>query len=298
MGKSFFLNLIILVALSACAPPKRQYQQKIDHLEESLSQETNSETARQLQTAYRTYVEQFPEDTLLNSRYLYRSAGLSYRMQDIPAALSAIHQALEEYYSADNTPNNAILLATLYEQELRKPNLTYTVLQGLDLAFPGGVSSAPLKLPANLPDVFSRLDTLRTRIFDESTYAINFSWANDYITAVEEFARVAPQHPRTPEQLFKAAEIARSIQTYKKAIELFDWLEHKYPGHSREAQALFLKAFTLDDGMENYEDARLAYTKFLKKYPDDPFADDARFSIENLGKDVEELINEFEQRRQ
>lgn len=295
MGKYIFFLLSLSICLSACSPQK-QYQQEIEQLEESLSQEVDADKASELQAAYLAYVERFPKDTLLNGRYLYRSAGLSYRMQDTPAALSAIHRALENYYASDNTLNNALLLATLYRDELQKNRVAYTILQGIKLAFAEAADEKDLNLPSNIPGVFARLDTLRRQIFDESTYAINFPVANDYITAVEEFARVAPEHPQTPELLFKAAEIARSIQTYQKAIDLFDWLEDRYPGHQREAQALFLKAFTLDDGMKDYESAKRAYEIFIEQYPDDPFADDARFSLKNLGKDVEELINEFEQR--
>lgn len=293
MRQSFIFSLLVLVSCSACQP-KKQYQETIKQLEEDLSAESSGEKASALQAAYLDYVEQFPEDTMLNSRYLYRLAGLSYRLQDIPTALSATHQALEDYYPAENTPNNAILLARLYQDELRKPALAYTIVQALELSFADAQVIKDFVLPANLPDVFSRLDTLRSNIFNESTYAINFPLANDYITSVEEFSRVAPQHSRTPELLFKAAEIARSIQTYQKAIDLFNWLETRHPGHEREAQALFLKAFTLDDGLRAYEAAKLAYEQFIEKYPNDPFADDARFSLDNLGKDVEELINQFE----
>lgn len=293
MRQSFIFSLLVLISISACQQ-KKQYQKTINQLEEELSEESNGEKARELQTAYLNYVEQFPEDTMLNSRYLYRLAGLSYRLQELPTALNAAHQALEEYYTADNTPNNALLLARLYQDELRKPAVAYTIVQALQLGFSGAEVTAGFVLPSNLPDVFNRLDTLRSNIFNESTYAINFPLANDYITSIEEFSRVAPLHPQAPDLLFKAAEIARSIQTYQKAIDLFDWLESRYPGHARESQALFLRAFTLDDGLQDYEAAKTAYEKFIEKYPDDPFADDAHFSLDNLGKDVEELINEFE----
>lgn len=296
MAKYIFLLPILLISLVACSN-KKKYQDEIKQLEESLSQEVVSEKARELQAAYLSYVDEFPEDTLINSRYLYRSAGLSYRMREVSEALSAIHQALDHYYPSDNTPNNALLLAQIYQADLRKEQVAYTILQGMELSFPGTSEQAKLELPDQLPEVFERLDALRKQIFDERTFAIDFPLANDYITSIEEFARVAPRHPQSPELLFKAAEIARSIQTYQKAIELFDWLENRYVGHEREAQALFLKAFTLDDGLRDYDAARLAYQEFIEKYPNDAFADDARFSLKNLGKNVEDLINEFEQQK-
>jgi TolA-binding protein len=123
---------------------------------------------------------------------------------------------------------------------------------------------------------------------------VNFPLANDYVISIEEFSRVAPRHPQTPDLLLKAAEMARGIKTYQKAIELFDRLISNYPGHPKGPQALFMKAFTLDDGLQDIEAARSAYMLFLEKYPNDDFADDARFSLDNLGKDINELIDQFE----
>jgi inosine/xanthosine triphosphate pyrophosphatase family protein len=42
----------------------------------------------------------------------------------------------------------------------------------------------------------------------------------------------------------------------------------------------------------------MIYELFLQKYPDNDFADDARISIENLGKTPEELIKQFEEQQQ
>jgi TolA-binding protein len=42
----------------------------------------------------------------------------------------------------------------------------------------------------------------------------------------------------------------------------------------------------------------VAYEAFLKKYPNDDFADDAQFLLKNLGKSPEEIIKGFEQNPQ
>lgn len=290
MVRTLSLLLMLTFGLFSCSQ-QNTLQQKIAKLEDQLEKEEQPEIADELRNAYESYVKDYPNDTLMNGRYLYRSAALAYRMQDYSKAIEDIHVALENYHSSDNTLNNATFLGDLYQKDLRKTEVANTIWQAIALTFPEGNP----QLPNNIPNVYARLDTMRNQIFDDGSFSINFQLANDYLLSVEEFVRVAPQDPKSSTLLYNAAEIARSIQIYQKAIELFDWLEAKYPGHEKEAQAMFLKAFTLDDGLKDYEGARKAYEAFIEKYPDNPFADDARYSIDNLGKDVNELINEFEQ---
>ena len=61
---------------------------------------------------------------------------------------------------------------------------------------------------------------------------------------------------------------------------------------------MFLKAFTYDNDLKKVEEARVLYNEFLKKYPNDEFADDTKFLLENLGKDDEEIINSFGKQQQ
>ena len=59
-----------------------------------------------------------------------------------------------------------------------------------------------------------------------------------------------------------------------------------------------LSAFTLDNDLKRFEEARTLYEEFLERYPQNEFSDDARFLLENLGKDEEEIIRSFEKKNQ
>jgi len=82
----------------------------------------------------------------------------------------------------------------------------------------------------------------------------------------------------------------------QKAIELFDRLMVEYPDYEKVPECLFMKAFIYDNNLQEYDKAKEVYLEFLEKYPDDEFADDARASINNLGKSLEEIIREFEEK--
>lgn len=57
---------------------------------------------------------------------------------------------------------------------------------------------------------------------------------------------------------------------------------------------MFLKAFVLENQAQKYDQAKEVYEEFILLYPGHVMADDARYSIENMGKTPEELIEEFE----
>lgn len=282
---------ITSLLLFRCAPQQSD-QEVITKLENELAQGEDNDLAKELVQNYLTYTSKFPEDIDLNGRYLYRAAALEYRMGNYAEAIKNLQKALKDYYESSNSANSAALLAGIYKDKLRNIPVATSIYQGIQIAFPDSISSQ-FNFPANLPAVAVRLDSLRQGIFDEQTYGVNFQVANDYISSVESFALVAPEDSSTPALLFKAGEVARSIQTFGKAVKLLQWLHERYPNSEKDAQAMFLIAFTLDDGLKQFEEAKVAYEAFIAKYPNDPFADDAQFSLNNLGKDINELIDQF-----
>ena len=60
---------------------------------------------------------------------------------------------------------------------------------------------------------------------------------------------------------------------------------------------MFLKAFTFDNDLKDYENARKYYEEFLAKYPNNEFAESAKFLLDNLGKSDEELRQIIEQKQ-
>ncbi|MEO0339521.1 MAG: tetratricopeptide repeat protein [Bacteroidota bacterium] len=288
MKLDFLLYFLLGIVLFSCNP-QEDLKQKITDLEVKVEASSDNEQANELLALYQSYVEKYPEDHEMNGRYLYRATGLALRTGKAAEALTFAKQALKDHYSSSNSLKTASLLAQINKSTLRNEVVGITIDQAIDQAFP----DAQMAIPAGTPSLQSRLDTLRLNIFNQSSYSINFQVANDYINSVEAYALVNPNAAAIPQLLFKAGEVARSIQTFGKAVDLLAWINDKYPDSKNNAQALFLRAFTLDDGLKEFDQAGLLYQEFIDKYPDDPFADDAKFSLDNLGKDVNELIDGF-----
>jgi tetratricopeptide (TPR) repeat protein len=93
--------------------------------------------------------------------------------------------------------------------------------------------------------------------------------------------------------LYRAAELYGGALEYNKALGIFDQIVARYPSHKRAADALFQKGFIFNNRLNDTTQARIAYTEFIEKYPNDPLADDAQIEIDRLGIPTEEWLERF-----
>ena len=117
-----------------------------------------------------------------------------------------------------------------------------------------------------------------------------------FVDGAEAFALVSPESDKTPEYLYKAAEIARTMHTMPKALSIYDWILEDYPNFDKVPTIMFIKGFILEQDFKKTEEARAIYTQFLEKYPQHQMASSAKFLLENLGKSEEEILNKIHQK--
>ncbi|MBI3005149.1 MAG: hypothetical protein HYY49_06990 [Ignavibacteriales bacterium] len=75
-------------------------------------------------------------------------------------------------------------------------------------------------------------------------------------------------------------------------MEVLKILVAKFPDHATCSNALFLTGFIYNNELKIYDSAKIAYQEFLKRFPASPLVGDAKFELENLGKDPAEIIKE------
>lgn len=142
-----------------------------------------------------------------------------------------------------------------------------------------------------------RLEELRKTTFNETTGVINQAAALELIELAKQYALLLPDDPKAPDWLYQAGEVAGALHDYDTTLTLFQKVNDQYPNYEKASQVLFMRAFTLDNELKRYEEARPLYQEFLQKYPNDEFADDAQFLLENLGKSEEEIIRSFQEKQ-
>lgn len=128
------------------------------------------------------------------------------------------------------------------------------------------------------------------KVFNDTLGNIDGNTAQQYLDACEAYVLTHPGTDSAAEYLYRASETARAVHSPEKCLQYYDQLIEGYPGNKRAIQALFLKGFTYDNDLHNFEIAKKYYEEFLQKYPDDEFASSAQFLLDNLGKSDDELL--------
>jgi tetratricopeptide (TPR) repeat protein len=105
-----------------------------------------------------------------------------------------------------------------------------------------------------------------------------------------------PKDTATASYLMKGGELALHYNLYKRSINYFDAVEIGFEKSRHYPMAIFMKAFVYEE-VNDTAMARKYYEKFINENPEHELVDDAETSIENLGKTLEEIVQEFESQR-
>lgn len=95
---------------------------------------------------------------------------------------------------------------------------------------------------------------------------------------------------------FKAGELAKALNKPHVAIKHFNDLMDRDPDNEHAPMALFYKAMIVGDDLGEHETAKIYYQEFVDKYPDHPFAESAKASIELQGKSLDDIVKGFEEK--
>lgn len=113
-------------------------------------------------------------------------------------------------------------------------------------------------------------------------------------TAIEiynHFVQTYPKSEKAPEILFKLAQIHYSeLQLPKEAVKFLEQIIQNYPDSKEAMNALFLLGFIYANEIKDYTKAKEYYQTFLEKYPNSELSTSAKFELENLGKEPENII--------
>lgn len=141
-------------------------------------------------------------------------------------------------------------------------------------------------------DVQSRIRAMEDSVFESLTFDKRKALA--LIDVYKAYANANPYDTLSAEYLFRAANVAKSMHDGEGAVKLYDRVAKEFPNWRRLPDVMYLKAFTIDSEMDRKGEAATAYREVIAKYPDHPFAKDAKAMIDNLQYTDEELIKRFQ----
>lgn len=144
--------------------------------------------------------------------------------------------------------------------------------------------------------IISQIETLENQI--GANPDATDKQVNSLLGKYESFAAHADsEEQQVVDYLLRAGDVSTRLKDYNRTLGYYETILEKYPENPRASRAHFMKAFTLDNKLGKLEEAKKEYEAFLAKYPDDDFANDAAFSLKNLGKSAEEIIQGFEAKK-
>jgi outer membrane protein assembly factor BamD (BamD/ComL family) len=116
-------------------------------------------------------------------------------------------------------------------------------------------------------------------------------------SALKSYTADYPRDEKTPGYLFDDAKLHVGILNNPlQAVSIYKQIYTDYPDNKELApEALFHYGY-FQEQLGNQGEARKAYEALLAKYPDSEWADDAKGSLDMLGKDLNEVIKGFEQK--
>lgn len=108
----------------------------------------------------------------------------------------------------------------------------------------------------------------------------------DYVTQF-------PQSEKAPKYLEMQAKYLTAINHFEQAIDIYQKIIDEYPNYDKVSEALFMQAFTYEVNLVNLPKAEVLYKRYIELYPQGDFADDAKYSIENLYLTPEQLLEKL-----
>lgn len=292
----YLVILTLAVSVIACKSKEPESLQRLHQLEEEYEKSKDPKVLETLLTEYIAFVTGTSGDKEQKIAVLEKAEKVSTNNNRFFESVTFLNTLIKEDPQSPKNSDRLLQLADLMKNVIRNESAAKTLYTGFLEKYPDHPKApeAKLALGNNIVPLKELIQTMAGRMYDDSLHQFNENAATQYVDATEAYVLINPDDPESPDLLNKAAETARSLKTFNKAISLYDWVIEKYPASKIAPQALFLKAFTFDNELHDIENARFYYQEFIKRYPTADFADDAKVLMDNLGKSDQEFLESIQ----
>ena len=90
-------------------------------------------------------------------------------------------------------------------------------------------------------------------------------------------------------EYFQEAYNQYNQEKYVEAIQNFKKIIEYYPKGENAPKATFMIGYINANNIKNLEEAKKYYEMFIQKYPNNDLVDDAKYELETLGQDINDL---------
>lgn len=287
-------------------PPHKKLEVFIKRGEEKMASNPgptglNLNAATELRKHYKDYIGMAEAGAENKSDVLLKSAVLNMKTNNITSATANLKQIIDDEKLKKNKPEALLTLADIYENDLNRYDDAKLASDQFIKEFPNH-EKINLAKEFSLPrkdKILSKIKKLEAEIYSkEQKGRLDKRKASRLINAYEAHAKELPKDPMTPEYLYKAGEVARSVNDFSRALTAWEKIYKDYKSFKKAPQALFLQGFIYENDYKDLDKAKKVYGEFLSKYPKHDLADDVQFSLKHLGKPADEIIQSFSKKKE
>ena len=94
---------------------------------------------------------------------------------------------------------------------------------------------------------------------------------------------------KSEDEYYKLAYDQYNSGKYEESIINFESVLKHYPEGEKSAKSMFMIGFIYANHTKNLDKAKEYYNKFIEKYPEHELASSAKYELDTLGKDINEL---------
>ena len=144
----------------------------------------------------------------------------------------------------------------------------------------------------------SRIASINKKMFDKKTMEFDKNLAEKGIAIYGDFAAKFPDDSLTAEYLFRRSDLQRAVGDNQSALKTLSGICNRYPDYKKVPECIFLEGYYSQEFFKDTVAAKQFYQELLSKYPNHPFADDAKALMKMFGKSEEDIIKDFEKKNQ
>ncbi len=137
---------------------------------------------------------------------------------------------------------------------------------------------------------------LEANLASDTTLVLDRATAIKLTGMYADFSENYPDDELAAIYLFKAGELSMNLNMGNQAIAYFTKLLNTYENFEKKPETIFLQAFVLENQLNDQKRASDLYKSFMAQYPNHILYKDAKASLDNMGKSLEEIIKNFEAR--
>ncbi|MBK8445137.1 MAG: tetratricopeptide repeat protein [Sphingobacteriales bacterium] len=140
-------------------------------------------------------------------------------------------------------------------------------------------------------------DSEKSMLDNSNALTLDTAKARVVMSSYEQFLAAYPKDSLAPEILFKSAEYYKTFRQFDKSIANYKIISEQFPTYEKAPHSLFLMGFMNENDLKNLNEAKKYYQLFLQKYPQHDLADDVQFSLDNMGKTPEQIMEMLQQKQ-